>query len=63
LQTIYVLLSRKSEQERRLLSALVNKVSYLTLSYDSFETFDISFDGVIGYKALAQTLDTSLIII
>ena len=27
LQTIYVLLSRKSEQERKLLSALVNKVS------------------------------------
>jgi hypothetical protein len=49
LQTIFVLLSRKSEQERKLLTALVNKVS-LTLIYRLFvgNIFDISFGGVIG---------------
>jgi len=29
LQTVFMLLKSKSEQERRLLTALVNKVSYL----------------------------------
>jgi hypothetical protein len=33
LQTVFMLLKSKSEQERRLLTALVNKVSYATLSY------------------------------
>lgn len=35
LQTVFMLLKSKSEQERRLLTALVNKVSYATLSYIS----------------------------
>lgn len=49
LQTVFMLLKSKSEQERRLLTALVNKVSYL-----SFSTFSTPFYLFLFLKKISR---------